>query len=74
MPATARTLTDVAYNSCGSWGAGDATKGQTGDWVIIFEGLRRTKQNPDGVQSILARDAVVIDLINAVEKFSFERR
>lgn len=72
-PAQVRRLSDVGYNSCERWGGGEATNAVVGEWVIVFEGLPKKEHNPQGVYSIFARDALIWDLVEEVEKFSLDR-
>lgn len=72
MPATERKLEVTARASCGNYGDGDAASASVGEIVFVFEGLSKSEQRPNGIDSILAADARTYELLDPLYEFGSE--
>ena len=69
LPGQPLTVRDTVFTDCGVGGGGSATNAEPGDYVIVFAGL--PTDPPRGENwAILAKEAVLPDLYNAVAHYA----
>ena len=69
LPPQPVIVRDTVWSDCGMSGGGPATSAEPGDYVIVFGGL--PAETPRGENwAILAKEAVLADLYNAVAHYA----
>jgi hypothetical protein len=65
-----RTLQGTAPSSCGiPYGDGDGTYASVGELVVVFEGVRRSKDRPRGIDSVRMIEVRSGSLLDPVEEW-----
>lgn len=76
LPTTRRTLTEVEERGCSNWGDGDGdgqgTGVPAGELVIVFEGLPKSKERPNGIDSLRATSVRHVQLLEPLSKHGKE--
>ena len=70
LPNDLRTLTDqTTGGECTDIGDGKAAYGKVGSLVLVFEGLPRSAERPNGIDSLRATDVRTFELLQALASF-----
>lgn len=73
-PASARTLVETKERGCSNWGDGigdgEGTGAPVGTFVIVFEGLPKTEERPNGTDSLRATSVRRKELLEPLGKHS----
>ncbi len=76
LPSIARTLIEVESNSCSNWGDGygdgEGTAASVGSLVVIFEGLPKSANRPNGIDSLRATSVRRAELLERLSKYGKE--
>lgn len=70
LPTTLQTLTGFIPDSCGGAnGDGDGVYSRTGDLIIVFEGVAKQRNRPNGITSVKVTDLRNVDLLDEVQSW-----
>lgn len=72
LPPVRKTLAHTNWASCGNYGDGDAAWASVGEIVLVFEGLPRSEQRPNGIDSLLASDLRTFELLDPLYQYGSE--
>lgn len=70
LPSTNRMLTDEAQSgACTDYGDGHGAWSKVGDLVVVFMGLEKTRERPNGIDSFEPSEIRTIQLLDALRDF-----
>jgi len=72
LPAAHLKLSLKTPGSCDNIGDGDGVSAKAGAYVIVFEGLPKSNTRPNGIDSILASDALTFEILNPLYHYVVE--
>ena len=70
LPSGKQVLTDEAQTgACTDYGDGHGAWGKVGDLVIVFVGLPKSRERPNGIDSFKPSDIRTVELLDALRDF-----
>ena len=70
LPARNQTLTDEAQSgTCTDYGDGHGAWAKVGDLVVVFIGLPKSQERPNGIDSFRPTDIRIVELLDALRDF-----
>jgi len=70
LPSADQVLTDEAQSgTCTDYGDGHGAWGKIGDLVVVFFGLPKTRERPNGIDSFESKEIRTVELLDALRDF-----